>query len=484
MSGVVNQSGRRAVVVGAGPNGLVAAITLARAGWDVTVFEAAAQPGGGTRTEEFTLPGVLHDVCSAIHPLAVGSPAFREIAASDTPLEAHGLEWIHPDVPVAHPLDDGRAAVLLRSVSETASGLGADAKAYRRLFGPFVEAGFDLTDGLLSPFTIPPKHPVTLARYGAVGILPAYTIARRGFDTDEAQALFAGLAGHSILSLKAPVTAGYGLMLGVLAHLVGWPLAKGGSQQIANALVAVLEDLGGRVECDRRITSLQELPAADAVLLDLTPRQVLAVAGDAVPNRYRRALTGYRYGPGVFKLDLALDGPIPWTNTECARAATVHIGGTLGQITAAEAEVQSGGHPERPYVLLSQPSLFDATRAPDGIQAVWAYCHVPNGSTVDMTDRIEAQIERFAPGFRDRIIGRHAMDTTAVEAHGANYIGGDINGGIADFRQFVRRPTLGLHPWRTPIDGVFLCSSSTPPGGGVHGMCGWHAAQEAMRGAR
>ena len=273
-------------------------------------------------------------------------------------------------------------------------------------------------------------------------------------------------------------------MLGVLAHLVGWPLAKGGSQQIANALVAVLEGLGGRVECDRRIMSLQELPAADAVLLDLTPRQLLAVAGDAVPNRYRRALTGYRYGPGVFKLDLALDGPIPWTNTECARAATVHIGGTLGQITAAEAEVQSGGHPERPYVLLSQPSLFDATRAPDGIQAVWAYCHVPNGSTVDMTERIEAQIERFAPGFRDRIIGRHAMDTTAVEAHGANYIGGDINGGIADFRQFVRRPTLGLHPWRTPIDGVFLCSSSTPPGGGVHGMCGWHAAQEAMRGAR
>ena len=484
MSDNANQSGRRAVVVGAGPNGLVAAITLARAGWDVTVFEAAAQPGGGTRTEEFTLPGVLHDVCSAIHPLAVGSPAFREIAASDTPLEAHGLEWIHPDVPVAHPLDDGRAAVLRRSVSETASGLGADAKAYRRLFGPFVEAGFDLTDGLLSPFTIPPKHPVTLARYGAVGILPAHTIARRGFDTDEAQALFAGLAGHSILSLKAPVTAGYGLMLGVLAHLVGWPLAKGGSQQIANALVAVLEGLGGRVECDRRIMSLQELPAADAVLLDLTPRQLLAVAGDAVPNRYRRALTGYRYGPGVFKLDLALDGPIPWTNTECARAATVHIGGTLGQITAAEAEVQSGGHPERPYVLLSQPSLFDATRAPDGIQAVWAYCHVPNGSTVDMTERIEAQIERFAPGFRDRIIGRHAMDTTAVEAHGANYIGGDINGGIADFRQFVRRPTLGLHPWRTPIDGVFLCSSSTPPGGGVHGMCGWHAAQEAMRGAR
>jgi phytoene dehydrogenase-like protein len=472
------------VVVGAGPNGLVAAITLARAGWDVTVFEAAAVPGGGMRTEELTLPGVLHDVCSAIHPLAVGSPAFREIAASDTPLTAHGLEWVHPDVPVAHPLDGGRVALLHRSVDDTADGLGSDAKAYRRLFGPFVEAGFDLTDGLLSPFSIPPKHPVTLARYGAVGILPAHTVARRGFDTDEARALFAGLAGHSILDLKAPVTAGYGLMLGVLAHLVGWPLAKGGSQQIADALVSVLEGLGGRVECDRRIESLAELPAADAVLLDLTPRQVLAVAGAAVPDRYRRALTGYRYGAGVFKLDWALDGPIPWANADCARAATVHLGGTLDEITASESDVQGGGHPERPYVLLSQPSLFDSSRAPDGVQTVWAYCHVPNGSTVDMTDRIEAQLERFAPGFRDRIIGRHAMDTIAVEAHGANYIGGDINGGVADFRQFVRRPTLGLHPWKTPIDKVYLCSSSTPPGGGVHGMCGWHAAQEVMRGTR
>ncbi len=427
---------------------------------------------------------MLHDVCSAIHPLALGSPAFREIAASDTPLEAYGLEWIHSDVPVAHPLDGARAAVLHRSLDETADGLGVDAKAYRRLFGPFVEAGFDLTDGLLSPLSIPPKHPIMLARYGAVGILPAHTVARRGFDTDEARALFAGLAGHSILNLKAPVTAGYGLMLGVLAHLVGWPLAKGGSQQIADALVAVLEALGGRVECDRRITSLKELPPADAVLLDLTPRQVLAIAGDAVPGRYRRALAGYRYGAGVFKLDWALDGPIPWANADCARAATVHLGGTLEQITAAEAEVQSGRHPEHPYVLLSQPSLFDASRAPNGTQAVWAYCHVPNGSTFDMTERIEAQVERFAPGFRDRIIGRHAMDTVAVEAHGANYIGGDINGGIADFRQFVRRPTLGLHPWKTPIDGVYLCSSSTPPGGGVHGMCGWHAAREAMRGAR
>ena len=482
-------SSRSAVVVGAGPNGLVAAITLARAGWDVTVFEAAARPGGGTRTEELTLPGVLHDVCSAIHPLAVGSPAFREIADSDLPLREHGLEWIQSDVPLAHPLDGGRAAVLHRSVDETADGLGRDAKAYRRLFGPFVEAGFDLTDGLLSPLTIPPKHPVTLARYGAVGVLPAHTVAKRGFDSDEAQAMFAGLAGHSILSLKAPVTAGYGLMLGVLAHLVGWPLARGGSQQIADALVAVLEKLGGRVECDRRIESLAELPSAGAVLLDLTPRQVLAIAGDALPDRYRRALTRFRYGPGVFKLDWALDGPIPWTNAECARAATVHIGGTLAEITASESDVQAERHPERPYVLLAQQSLFDDTRvdtavAPTGTHTAWAYCHVPNGSTFDMTARIERQVERFAPGFRDRIIGRHAMNTAAVEAHDANYIGGDINGGVADLRQFVRRPTLGLHPWKTPIEGVYLCSSSTPPGGGVHGMCGWHAAQEVLRGSR
>ena len=482
-------SSRSAVVVGAGPNGLVAAITLARAGWDVTVFEAAARPGGGTRTEELTLPGVLHDVCSAIHPLAVGSPAFREIADSDLPLREHGLEWIQSDVPLAHPLDGGRAAVLHRSVDETADGLGRDAKAYRRLFGPFVEAGFDLTDGLLSPLTIPPKHPVTLARYGAVGVLPAHTVAKRGFDSDEAQAMFAGLAGHSILSLKAPVTAGYGLMLGVLAHLVGWPLARGGSQQIADALVAVLEKLGGRVECDRRIESLAELPSAAAVLLDLTPRQVLAIAGDALPDRYRRALTRFRYGPGVFKLDWALDGPIPWTNAECARAATVHIGGTLAEITASESDVQAERHPERPYVLLAQQSLFDDTRvdtavAPTGTHTAWAYCHVPNGSTFDMTARIERQVERFAPGFRDRIIGRHAMNTAAVEAHDANYIGGDINGGVADLRQFVRRPTLGLHPWKTPIEGVYLCSSSTPPGGGVHGMCGWHAAQEVLRGSR
>ncbi len=480
------RNGRTAVVVGAGPNGLVAAITLARAGWDVTVFEAAGQAGGGTRTEELTLPGVLHDVCSAIHPLALASPAFREIASSVTTLEAHGLEWIHSDVALAHPLDGGRAALLHRSLDETADGLGADSRAYRRLVAPFVAAGFELTDGLLSPLTIPPEHPVTMARFGAIGVLPARTVARRGFDTELGRALFAGLAGHSILSLKAPMTAAYGLTLGVLAHLVGWPLARGGSQRIADALVEVLEGLGGRVECDHRVDSLAELAPVDAVLLDLTPRQVLALAGDAVPPRYRRALEGFRYGAGLFKLDWALDGPIPWANAGCARAATVHLGGTLDEVTVSEAEVRAGRHPERPYVLLAQQSLFDRSRvdegrSPAGTQTAWAYCHVPNGSSIDMTERIERQVERFAPGFRDRIIGRHAMNTEAMESHNANYIGGDIGGGVADFRQFVRRPTLGLHPWTTPIDRVFLCSSSTPPGAGVHGMCGWHAAQDVMR---
>jgi phytoene dehydrogenase-like protein len=468
--------GRSAIVVGSGPNGLVAAITLARAGWDVTVFEAAPNAGGGMRSEELTLPGVVHDVCSAIHPLAVGSPVFRELADS-----LDGLEWVHSDVPLAHPLDGGRAALLHRPVEDTARGLGTDAPAYRSLFEALVDAGFDLTDGLLSPFQLPPEHPIHLARYGAIGIRSARGLARSRFDTDEAQGLFAGLAGHSILSLRAPVTAGYGLMLGVLAHLVGWPMARGGSQRIADALVALLEANGGKVECDHRVRSLPELPPAEAVLLDVTPRQVIELAGDALPARYRRALQRFRYGPGVFKLDWTLDGPIPWANPDCARAATVHLGGTLGEIVAAEDDVQRGRHPERPYVLLAQQSLFDATRAPGGLHTAWAYCHVPNGSTFDMTSRIERQIERFAPGFRDRIVATHGMNTSDVHRHDENYVGGDINGGVADLRQFVIRPTLGLRPWRTPIEGVYLCSSSTPPGGGVHGMCGWHAAREVLR---
>jgi phytoene dehydrogenase-like protein len=472
---------RTAIVVGSGPNGLVAGLALARVGWSVTVLEAASTPGGGTRTEQLTLPGVLHDVCSAIHPLAVGSPAFRELATGGRTLADHGLEWIHPDVPLAHPLDGGRAAVLARDVVATAEGLGADGRAYRRLFEPLVDAGFDLTDGLLSPFTIPPRHPVALARYGVTGIRSARAVARRRFATDEARALFAGLSAHSILSLDEPATAGYGLMLGVLAHLVGWPMARGGSQRIADALVGLLADAGGTVECDTTVTSIAGLPAADAILFDVTPRQLLAIAGDALPERYRKSLSRFRYGPGVFKLDWALDGPIPWANAQCARAGTVHVGGTLEEITAAEAAPHAGRHADRPFVLLAQQSLFDGDRAPAGTHTAWAYCHVPNGSTVDMTDRIEAQVERFAPGFRDRILARHAMTTADVERHDANHVGGDINGGSGDLRQFVARPTPGLHPWRTPLSGVYLCSSSTAPGGGVHGMCGWHAAHEVLR---
>jgi phytoene dehydrogenase-like protein len=466
---------RDAVVVGSGPNGLVAAVTLAEAGWQVRVVESADTPGGGLRSAELTLPGVMHDVCSAIHPLGIGSPALRRL-----PLADHGLRWVQPEVPLAHVLDGGRAALLHRSLDDTAAGLGGDEPAWRRLFGPSVEAGFALTDSLLDPLRVPPRHPVALVRYGAVGIRPATWVGRR-FDTDEAGGLFGGLAGHSMLSLSAPITAGYGLMLGALGHLVGWPLAAGGSQSIADALVSLLASYGGTVECDHRVTNIDELGSPDAVLLDLTPRQVVAVAGHRLPDRYRRRLSRFRYGPGVYKVDWALDGPIPWSNPDVARAATVHLGGSLADVAAAEDAVAKGLHAERPFVLLAQPTLFDPDRGPAGTHTAWAYCHVPNGSTLDMTDRIEAQVERFAPGFRDRVLGRSRMGPAAMEAHDANYVGGDINGGLADLRQFIARPTLGLHPWRTPATGLYLCSSSTPPGGGVHGMCGWHAAREVLR---
>jgi phytoene dehydrogenase-like protein len=466
---------RRAVVVGSGPNGLVAAITLAGEGWAVEVLEAAAQAGGGTRSAELVQPGVLHDVCSAIHPLGLASPALR-----DLPLAQHGLRWIHPDAPLAHPLDGGRAAVLQRDLDATAEGLGADAQAYRRLFAPFVEAGSDLTDGLLSPLALPPRHPLALARFGPVAVRSASRLAGSRFTTDEAQGLFAGLAGHSILPLDQLSTGGYGLMLGVLGHLVGWPMAEGGSQAIAGALVAELEARGGRVTLGRRVRSLDELAPADAVLFDTDLPQVVAIAGDRLPARYRRRLLRFRNGPGVHKVDWVLDGPIPWENPQVASAATVHVGGTLEEVAFSEDEVWAGRHAERPLVLLAQQTLFDATRAPAGVHTAWAYCHVPNGSTVDMTDGIEAQVERFAPGFRDRITGRHVMGPAAMQEHDANYIGGDINGGAADLRQFVARPTIGLHPWRTPAKGLYLCSSSTPPGGGVHGMCGWHAARAVL----
>jgi phytoene dehydrogenase-like protein len=376
-------------------------------------------------------------------------------------------------------LPDGRAAILERSVEATAARFGPDADRYRRVMGPIVDLGDPLVAALMSPLDVPPRHPVALARYTVAGLRSATSLAGR-FRTDEPRALLAGLAAHSMLDLSAPITGGFGLFLGMLAHHVGWPMAKGGSGAIATALAGMVVSAGGEIECGRPVHDLGELPTARATLLDLTPRQVLAVAGDRLPGRYRRGLERFRYGPGVCKVDWALDGPIPWTNPEVAGAGTVHVGGTFEEVAASEAEVSDGRHPERPYVLLAQQSNFDRTRAPEGRETAWAYCHVPHGSARDMSGVIEAQIERFAPGFRDRILARHTMSTGEMERYDPNYVGGDINGGIADLRQFLFRPTTTLRPWRTPAEGVYLCSSSTPPSGGVHGMCGWHAARLAL----
>ena len=466
-----------AIVVGSGPNGLAAAIALARAGCSVLVLEAAETVGGGTRTAELTLPGFRHDVCSAIHPLGLGSPYLRTL-----PLEEHGLEWIQPPVPLAHPFDDGTAALLERSVEATGATLGPDAAAYGRLMSPLVARADTLLGELLGPFRLP-RHPLLLSRFGLSAILPAERLARRRFEGERARGLFAGLAAHSMLPLTASPSAAFGLMLGLLGHHVGWPLPRGGSQAIADALASYLRSLGGEIECGRPVASLEELQPARAVLLDVTPRQLVRIAGDRLPSGYRRRLERYRYGPGVFKLDLALDGPIPWQAQECARAATVHLGGTLEEIADSEAAPSRGEHAERPYVLLAQQSLFDPTRAPEGKHTAWAYCHVPNGSAVDMTERIEAQIERFAPGFHDRVLARHAWGPAELERYNANYVGGDINGGVQDLRQHFTRPVARRVPYSTPAKGVYLCSSSTPPGGGVHGMCGWWAAQAALRGA-
>ena len=473
-----------AVVVGAGPNGLVAALTLARAGWQVLVLEAADRPGGGTRSEALTLDGFTHDVCSAIHPLGIGSPALRDLG-----LEQVGVRWIQPDAPLAHALRPGRSVIMERSLGATVAGLGADGPGWERLLGPSVRAGLELSDSLLAPLTIPPPHPLKVARYGVTGIRSAASIARSHFgssgsrssDGSEGAALFAGLAGHSMLPLEQVITGGYGIMLGMLGHIAGWPLAEGGSQAIADGLVRLIEQAGGEVRCGEQVRSLDELPSSRAVLCDVSPRQLIALSGRRMPARYRRSLERFRYGPGVFKMDWALDGPVPWTDPATARSATVHLGGTFEEVALAEAAVTSGRVAEEPFLLLAQSSLFDPTRAPEGQHTLWGYCHVPNGCEVDMTERIESRIEAFAPGFRDRILARHVMAPAAMETHDANYIGGDINGGIADLRQFVIRPTLSLHPWATAMPGVFLCSASTPPGGGVHGMCGQAAANEVLR---
>ena len=470
-----------AVVVGAGPNGLVAAVTLARAGQRVLLVEAADRVGGALRSEELTLPGFRHDVGATVVPLAVASPALRTL-----PLEAHGVRWAHPAVPVAHPLDGPLgpdAALLHRDLALTAMELGDDGPRWRRLIGPVASGGLPLVDALLSPLSArtAARTPLALTRYGMTGIMPAAPLARRWFRTERARALLAGLCGHAVLGFRQPATGGYGTFMGGLAHLAGWPLVQGGTENLALALADLLRANGGEIATSTRITRLAELPQAESIVLDLTPRQVLAIAGAALPPRYARRLARYRYGPGVFKLDWALDGPVPWRDRRVGLAGTVHLGGSLDEIAKSEQLVAEGRHPDHPYVLCVQPSAADATRASAGKQVLWAYCHVPNGSSRDMTAAIEAQIERFAPGFRDRILARHAMPPAALEAFDANLVGGDVGGGSAALSQFVARPAWSPHPWVTPVRGLYLCSASTPPGGGVHGMGGWHAAQAVLR---
>ena len=463
-----------AVVVGSGPNGLAAAVTLARAGLSVTVAEASADIGGGTRSAELTLPGFLHDVCSAVHPLGVASPFFRSL-----PLANHGLEWLHPEVQLAHPLPDGEAALLYRDLERTASRLGSDAVSYRSLFGPLVGGWEELAPDLLAPLHLP-RHPIPFALFGVKALLPAERLGRTRFAGTAPRALFAGMAAHSFLPLERPLSAAFGLILGALGHVAGWPVAKGGSRSIGLALASYLRSLGGDIVTGCAIGSLADLPAARIVMLDLTARQLLALTGDRLPDGYRRRLERYRFGPGIFKIDWALDAPIPWRSDGCRRAVTVHVGGTAEEIARGEREVWQGIHPERPFVLLAQPTLVDPSRAPFGKHVAWGYCHVPNGSTFDMTQRIEAQIERFAPGFGELILARHTRNCAEYEHYNANLVGGDINGGVQDLRQFLARPRL-LAPYRTPLPGIYLCSSGTPPGGGVHGMCGYHAAVRALK---
>ncbi len=462
-----------AIIIGAGPNGLAAAIEIARAGRSICVYEANPKVGGGTRSGELTQPGFVHDICSAVHPLAAGSPYFSKL-----PLKDYGLEFIYPRAALAHPFDDGTAIVLDRSVEVTSATLGRDAAAYQDLFSPFVERWHDLASDLLGPPRFP-RHPFTLARFGIKAIRSAKGFAESIFQEDKTRALFAGLAAHSFLALDWLGTAAFGLVLGITSHAIGWPIVKGGSQSIADALANHLIALGGEIKTNHRIESLAQLPPARAVLCDLTPRQVLGVAGEMLPAGFRRKLSRYRYGPGAFKMDWALSSPVPWAAKECFQSATVHLGGSFEEIIVSERQVTEGKNPERPFIILSQPSIFDQSRTPDGQHTLWAYCHVPNGSTVDMTGKIENQIERFAPGFRDCILARSVMTPRDLESYNANLVGGDINGGLQDLSQMFLRPTIRMYS--TPTRGLYICSSSTPPGGGVHGMCGYHAARVALR---
>jgi phytoene dehydrogenase-like protein len=464
-----------AVVVGSGPNGLSAAVALAQGGASVLVLEAADDIGGGTRTAELTLPGFHHDVCSAVHTTGILSPFFRSL-----PLEEHGLEWIVPRASVAHPLDDQPAVMLWQSLEETCAELGADASSYRDLIAPFLDNPNGFFSDALGPLSWP-RHAGMFVRFGLNAMWPAASFANWRFQQSRAKALFAGCAGHSVLPLDKMFTAALGLIFSIAGHVQPWPVASGGSQAIARALGSLLRELGGEIRTGVLVTSPADLPAARVYLFDTSPAELASIAESALPSGYRRRLGRYRYGPGAFKLDWALDGPIPWRDANCLEASTVHLGGTLEEIAAGEAAMFRGKHPERPYVLLCQQSQLDASRAPEGKHTGYAYCHVPGGSTVDMTEAIEHQVERFAPGFKDRVLRRHTMNTQDFHRYNPNFVGGAITGGVADVFQLFTRPVARLDPYTTPNPRVFICSASTPPGGGVHGMCGFHAAQRALR---
>ncbi len=464
-----------AIIVGSGPNGLSAAIELQRAGLHVCVVEGKETIGGGARTQELTLPGYLHDVCSAIHPVGVVSPFFKSLE-----IEKLGVEWVEPPAALAHPFDDGTAALMYKSLEATAATLGADGDAYVRLMRPFVERADDFFEEVLRPIRIP-RHPFLMARFGLKALRSCVGLVNAKFTGAHAKAIFAGCAAHSVLPLEKFGTASFGFVLAISAHAIGWPCVRGGSIKIVEALAAHLKSLGGEIQTGLMVKSLKELPRSRAVLFDLTPRQVVEIAGEDLPARYRRSLSRFHYGPGVFKIDWALSGPVPWKAKQCSQAATVHCGGTMEEIARGEREMWEGRHPEKPFVLFAQQSLFDESRAPEGRHTGWAYCHVPHNSDVDMTEQIENQIERFAPGFRDLILERHTINSRQLQQHNPNMIGGDIGGGANNLRQFMARPVARYDPYSTPNERLYICSSSTPPGGGVHGMCGHLAARSALR---
>lgn len=463
-----------AVVVGSGPNGLAAAILMQLNGLSVLIIEGKANIGGGLATQELTLPGFKHDVCSAIHPMAINSPFFRNLPLSD-----HGLQYIHPTIACAHPLDDGSAGLLHSSIETTTKYLPGDELAYKRLIEPIVKSWPLIENDVLGPLRFP-KHPFAMAEFGSQALQSAEKLCR-SFKTERTKALFAGMAAHSMLPLSHKTTAAIGLVLTTAAHLKGWPVAKGGSASIAAALGSYFISLGGVIETNTYISSLSQLPSSHAVLFDVSPKQLLQIAGHKFSSLYKWQLDRYRYGMGVFKVDWALDGPVPFTNEFCHGAGTVHLGGTFAEIASGELAISKGQLPQKPFVLFGQQSVFDHTRAPKGMHTGWAYCHVPNGSVKDMTLAIEQQVERFAPGFKDTILARHTMNTVQMEEHNHNYIGGDVNGGAADIKQLFTRPVLRWSPYRTSAKGLYICSASTPPGGGVHGMCGYHAARKALK---